>query len=116
MKNDFLIAITQICAEKNLPREVVLDALKAALVSAYKRSSGAGQDVDVEIGSNGEVKVFTSKSVVEEVTNPHVEMDLKEARSIKKDAQLGDGVITETTPRDFGRIAAQTAKQVVLQR
>ncbi len=116
MKNDFLIAITQICAEKNLPRDVVLDALKAALVSAYKRSSGAVQDVDVEIGSNGEVKVFTSKSVVEEVTNPHAEMDLKEARAIKKDAQLGDVVTTETTPRDFGRIAAQTAKQVVLQR
>ncbi|MDO8690498.1 MAG: transcription termination factor NusA [Dehalococcoidia bacterium] len=118
MKNDFLIAITQICAEKNLPREVVLDALEAALVSAYKRSFGAGQNVVVKIGSTtGEVKVFTNRSVVEEVTNPQVEVDLKEARAIKKDAQLGDVVELETIPpRDFGRIAAQTAKQVVLQR
>lgn len=118
MKNDFLIAITQICAEKNLPREVVLDALEAALVSAYKRSFGAGQNVAVKIGSTtGEVKVFTNKSVVEEVTNPQLETGLKEAQAIKKDAQLGDVVEMETTPpKDFGRIAAQTAKQVVLQR
>lgn len=117
MKNEFLIAITQICAEKNLAREVVLDALEAALVSAYKRTFGVGQNVAVRIGSGtGEVKVFTLKTVVEEVANSLTEMDLKEARSIKKDAQIGDTIELETTPKDFGRIAAQTAKQVVLQR
>lgn len=117
MKNEFLIAITQICAEKSLAREVVLDALEAALVSAYKRTFGAGQNVLVKIAPNtGEVKVFTRKTVVEEVTNPGAEMDLKEAKTFRKDAQLGDVIDVETTPHDFGRIAAQTAKQVVLQR
>src|SRR3990172_1571457 len=109
MKNDFLIAITQICAEKSLAREVVLDALEAALVSAYKRTFGVGQSVSVKIApSTGEVKVFARRTVAEVVVDPRAEMDLKEARALKKDAQLGDVVDVETTPHDFGRIAAQT--------
>jgi len=117
MKNEFLIAITQICAEKSLSREVVMDALEAALVSAYKRTFGVGQNISVKISpTTGEVKVFTRKNVVEDVADPRMEMDLKEAKTFKKDAQVGDPIDVETTPHDFGRIAAQTAKQVVLQR
>lgn len=118
MKNEFLIAITQICAEKNLPKEVVLDALKAALASAYKRAYGVSQDIDVRVSDKtGEFSVYILKHVVDEVTNPQVEMDLTEARIHKKDVQVGDVVEMETTaPQEFGRIAAQTAKQVVLQR
>lgn len=117
MKNEFLIAITQICAEKNLPREVVFDALKAALVSAYKRTFGITGEVSVKISEvSGEVKVFTRRIVVSELTDSRSEISLKEAKAIKKDAQLGDEIDVESTPHDFGRIAAQTAKQVVLQR
>ncbi len=118
MKNEFLIAITQICAEKNLPREVVLDALKAALASAYKRAyGGVNQDIDVKVSEKGEFSVYALKRVVEEVTNPQTEVDLKEARTRRKDAEVGETIEFEaTTPQEFGRIAAQTAKQVVLQR
>lgn len=117
MKNEFLIAITQICAEKSLAREVVLDALKTALVSAYKRTFGASENVFVKLSeTTGEVKVYTQKTVVEEVANPGLEIDLKAALTRKKNVQLGDVIDLESTPKDFGRIAAQTAKQVVLQR
>jgi N utilization substance protein A len=117
MKNEFLIAITQICAEKNLPREVVLEAVQAALASAYKRTFGAGQNIHVRVMPNtGEVKVYVQKTVVEEVTDPKTQISLAEAQSVQKDAQPGQVLEFENTPHDFGRIAAQTAKQVVLQR
>jgi len=117
MKNDFLIAIKQLCAEKNLPEGVVLEAIEAALNSAYKRDAGANQNVNVKfVRATGEVKVFVQKTVVETVSDPHTEITLAEARRWKPDAALGDVIEIESTPHDFGRIAAQTAKQVVLQR
>ncbi|MBI2886295.1 MAG: transcription termination/antitermination protein NusA [Chloroflexi bacterium] len=118
MKNDFLIAITQLSAEKNLPKEVVLEAVEAALASAFKKEvPGATPNVTVKVNPNtGEVTVYTLKTVVEEVEDPHIEMTLEEARTHDKKAQLGDTIQLETMPRNAGRIAAQTAKQVVMQR
>ena len=117
MKNEFLIAITQLSAEKNLPREVVFQAVEAALVSAFKKDSQATANVVVRIHpSTGEVKVFTQKDVVETVTDEQREITLSEALRLKPEAAIGDVVEFETTPQNAGRIAAQTAKQVVLQR
>jgi N utilization substance protein A len=117
MKSDFLIAITQIAAEKNLPKEVVLQAVETALISAYKKDSEATSNIVVRIDRNtGNVHVFAQKAVVEEVEDERVDISLKEARRIKPDAQLGDILEFEVTPANAGRIAAQTAKQVVLQR
>lgn len=117
MKSEFLIAITQIAAEKNLPKEVVLQAVETALVSAYKRDSEATGNIVVRIDRDtGGVHVYAQRAVVEEVEDPRVDISLEEARRIKPDAQLGDIIENEVTPANAGRIAAQTAKQVVLQR
>ncbi len=118
MKSDFIIALTQLAAERNLPREIVLSAIEAALASAYKRDSlAAGQNISVKLDpGSGDVSVFVVKNVVEDVEDPLVELNLKEAKKIKKDAAIGDVVPTEDLQHSAGRIAAQTAKQVVLQR
>jgi len=118
MKSEFMLAITQLAAEKNLPREVVLEAVEAALVSAFRKNNfAANQDIAVKIHPNtGEVAVFAQKTVVETVTDPRNELSLDEARKISKDAQLSELIEVEATPKNAGRIAAQTAKQVVLQR
>ncbi len=118
MKSDFLIAITQLSAEKNLPREVILEAVEAALVSAYKKDEYvANQNISVTISpSSGEVKVFAQKAVVEVPDNPQREIALAEVRKLNQNVQIGEIVEVEVTPRNAGRIAAQTAKQVVLQR
>jgi len=117
MKSELLIAITQMAAEKNLPREVVLRAVEAALASAYKKDSGLQGNITVHIDrERGTVHVYQHRTVVEEVTDPKVEIGLEEARRLKPDARPGDTITTEVTPTNAGRIAAQTAKQVVLQR
>ncbi|MBI2873349.1 MAG: transcription termination/antitermination protein NusA [Chloroflexi bacterium] len=118
MKSDFLIALTQLAAERNLPREMVLSAIEAALASAYRRDNATtGQDITVRLNpATGEVKVLTLKTVVEPVSDPRKELTLTEARRIKRDAALGDVVELEAELQNAGRIAAQTAKQVVMQR
>jgi len=117
MKSDFLIAITQIAAEKNLPKEVVLQAVETALASAYKKDSEATGNIVVRIDRNsGNVHVYAQKAVVEEVEDSRVDIALEEARRLKPDIQLGEIMEFEVTPANAGRIAAQTAKQVVLQR
>lgn len=118
MKSDFLLAITQLSAEKNLPKDVVLTAVEAALVSAYKKDAlFANQNISVKINpSTGKVEVWVEKTVVEKVTNPISEITLKEAKKIKPDIKPGETLMVESTPENAGRIAAQTAKQVILQR
>jgi N utilization substance protein A len=116
-KNDFLTAITQLSAEKNLPKEVVFEAVEAALASAYKKDALANANLVVKIDPNtGGARVFMQKAVVEEVEDPKVEISLEEARQIQPNTYVGDTVNIEVTPANAGRIAAQTAKQVVLQR
>jgi N utilization substance protein A len=117
MKSDFLIAITQIAAEKNLPKEVVLQAVETALASAYKKDSEGTGNIVVRIDrDSGNVHVYAQKAVVEEVEDSRVDIALDEARRLKPDIQLGEIMEFEVTPANAGRIAAQTAKQVVLQR
>ncbi len=118
MKSDFLLAITQLSAEKNLPKDVVLTAVEAALASAYKKDHfSADQNIAVKINpASGKVEVWAEKTVVEKPADPLNEISLKEAKAIKEDAELGETVMVESTPANAGRIAAQTAKQVILQR
>jgi len=118
MKSDFLIAITQLSAEKNLPKEVVLSAVEAALVSAYRKDNfDVEQNVLVRINPNtGAVTVWAGKTVVTKPDNLKTQISLKEARKIKPDAALDEEIVVEATPHNAGRIAAQTAKQVILQR
>ncbi len=118
MKSDFLIAITQLSSEKNLPKEVVLQAVETALASAYKKDRDFfGQDLNVKINpSTGDIKVYILRTVVEKVSDEKKEISLEEAKRYKKDARLEDVLVMEAPSQQAGRIAAQTAKQVVLQR
>jgi len=119
MKSDFLIALTQLAAERHLPREQVLGAIEVALASAFKKDNPAsGQNISVTLNPNtGEVSVFALKTVVETVEDQDKEVTVAGAQSIKKGAVLGDEVAAaEPLPHNASRIAAQTAKQVVLQR
>lgn len=118
MKSDFMLAITQLSAEKNLSKEVVLGAVESALVSAYRKNNFAlNQNVSVKINpSTGEVSVWAQKTVVEKVTDPRQEISLADARRLDNKAAVDDQLMVEDTPSNAGRIAAQTAKQVILQR
>lgn len=117
MKNDFLVAITQLCSERNLPKEVVIQAVEQALVSAYKRNYGGGQNISATIDpATGKVKIFAHKTVVEQVADKRNEVSLEEARTYDPMAEIGATIQIESTPDGFGRIPAQTAKQVILQR
>ncbi|TET42447.1 MAG: transcription termination/antitermination protein NusA [Dehalococcoidia bacterium] len=118
MKTELRTAITQLSAERNLPKEVVLAALESALASAYKRNiSALEQDVLVKVDPDiGEINFYIQKVVVDSVTNPNHEISLEEARKLRVTAQLGDVINIECTPKNIGRIAVQAAKQVVLQR
>jgi N utilization substance protein A len=118
MKSDFLLAITQLSAEKGLSKEVVLGAVESALASAYRKNNFApNQVVSVKISpTTGKVEVWAEKTVVKQVTDPRAEISLAEAKKIKKDVKIDDVLNVESTPQNAGRIAAQTAKQVILQR
>ena len=118
MKSEFLLAITQLSAEKNLPKEVVISAVESALVSAYRKDSFLPtQNIEVKINRNtGRVEVWAEKTVVAKPADLKQEISLVEARRIKSDVKLGELIMVESTPQDAGRIAAQTAKQVILQR
>ncbi|MBN1693042.1 MAG: transcription termination/antitermination protein NusA [Dehalococcoidales bacterium] len=118
MKSDFLLAITQLSAEKNLPKDVVLNAVEAALVSAYKKDSfSSNQNIAVKINPNtGAVEVWVEKTVVEKPKDREIEISLREAKKTNSDIKVGEAIMIESTPANAGRIAAQTAKQVILQR
>ncbi len=118
MKSEFMVAITQLSAEKNLSREVVLAAVESALISAYRKDSFApNQNLAVKINPNtGGVKVYVKKTVAEKVADAVNEITLAAAHKIDKNARIGDTLTIEATPPNAGRIAAQTARQVILQR
>ena len=118
MKSDFILAITQLSAEKNLPKDVVIAAVEAALVSAYRKDAfSPNQNIQVKISQvTGKVQVWAEMNVVERVSDSRSEISLAAARRIKPDAEIGQTVMVESTPANAGRIAAQTAKQVIMQR
>ncbi len=114
---ELILALEALCAEKRIPKEVLFDTLEAALISAYKRNFASAQNVLVDINrETGDIKVYSCKEVVEEVENEMLQISLSEAKKVYGNYAVGDIVNVEVTPANFGRIAAQTAKQVVTQR
>lgn len=117
MNSDLFAAITSLEKEKGISKEVLFEALEVALVSAYKRNFQSSPTVRVSIDrETGDIKVFAQLKVVEDVASEEQEVSLYEARVYEPRCQPGDTVEMEVTPKEFGRIAAQTAKQVVIQR
>lgn len=117
MKADFIQALEEIEKGKGVSKDILIDAIEAALISAYKRNFGSSQNVEVEIDEeSGEVEVYAKKDVAEDVEDELLQISLEDARNIDEKYQIGDIVNIEITPKNFGRIAAQTAKQVVVQR
>ena len=118
MNSEFMLALEELEREKNISKDILLDTIEAALISAYKRNYNTNQNnVLVNIDrDNGEVRVFVQKEVSEEVEDTLSQISLEDAQNISATYEIGDIVNVEDTPAAFGRIAAQTAKQVVTQR
>jgi N utilization substance protein A len=117
MNKEFIFAMDALEKEREISKDLLIEAIESALVSAYKKNYGTSQNVRVNIDrEQGDIDVFMRKDVVEEVADPFVEVSLEEARAIDPEYELGDVIEYQVTPKDFGRIAAQTAKQVVVQR
>ena len=117
MSSELLDALTALEKQKGISREVLLEAIEAALVTAYKRNFNQAQNVRVDLNSDsGSMKVYARKDVVEEVEDDRLQISLEDAQVINPAYELEDVYEEEVTPKDFGRIAAQTAKQVVTQR
>ena len=117
MNADFIEALNAIEKERGISKDILIDAVESALVSAYKRNYGATGNVRAVVDRDtGESQIFASKSVVEQVENPHGEISLEQAKQINPLYEVGDVLEEEAMPQSFGRIAAQTAKQVVVQR
>ena len=111
-----MMAINQVCHERQLPLDIVLEAVEVALISAYKRNF-SGNHVTAQIDAkSGEPLIFVEKMVVDELEDEKNEITLVEAKKLQPNAEAGSLVSVESTPANFGRIAAQTAKQVILQR
>ncbi len=118
-KNEFALAFNEVLEEKQLSKEIILGAIESAMVSAYRRAVNAStaQQVEAKVDTEtGRVTIFAEKEVVEDVQEEKTEVTLEEARKVTPEAQLGDMVIVDSTPADFGRVAAQTARQVIQQR
>ena len=117
MSKALIAGINQVATDKGLDREVIFTAIEAALVSAYKRNYGSVANVSAEVDRvTGDMRIFAEREVVEELFNPRTEILEADARKVQPSSKLGDVIRVETHPDDFGRIAAQTAKQVILQR
>ncbi|MEX2144190.1 MAG: transcription termination factor NusA [Anaerolineales bacterium] len=119
MKKEFSLAFNEVLDDKQLPREVILQAVKDALVQAYRKTvvASTAQLIEASIDEQtGEVHIFAEKEVVEEVQDDRTEVTLENARKVDPKANLNDIVIVESTPENFGRVAAQTARQMIQQR
>ncbi|HJV15821.1 MAG TPA: transcription termination factor NusA [Bacillales bacterium] len=117
MSSELLDALTLLEKEKGISRDVLIEAIEAALVSAYRRNFNQAQNVRIDLNlDSSSIRVFARKEVVDQVFDPRLEISLEEATKINPNYQIEDIVEMEVTPKNFGRIAAQTAKQVVTQR
>jgi N utilization substance protein A len=119
MKNDFALALNEVLEDRGLTKEVVIEAIEAAMVSAYRRAVNAStaQHVEAKVDpNNGEVSIFAEKEIVDDVQDERTEVELTIAKKVDPNAELGGMVIVDTTPKNFGRVAAQTARQVIQQR
>ncbi len=117
MSSELMQALNEIEKDRGIPKAALIDAIKSALNTAYKKNFGIAQSVNVDINEvSGEVKVFSQKTVVDQVGDDRLEINIDEARELYPDSNIEDLVYVEITPSNFGRIAAQTAKQVVIQK
>jgi len=118
MQSQFIAAINQLAAEKNLPREVIFDTIQAALSAAYRKDYGnKEQEVEVELSESGEsATIYLVKEVVKKVNDDDLQISLANAKKYKKTAKVGSTIKIDVTPLEYGRIAAQSAKQVIIQR
>lgn len=119
MKNEFELAFNEVLEDRQLPKDVVLEALEAAMVSAYRRAVNASNAQHIEAAidlETGHVSIFAEKEVVENIQDDRTEVLLADALEVDANASPGEMVIVETTPENFGRVAAQTARQVIQQR
>lgn len=117
INKDFFQALDELEAQKKINKEQFLETLEAALTSAYKKMYGEAKNALVKLNpEKNTIKIYSYKTVVNEVEDPDKEISLEDARAIKKSYDVGDSVVNEESTKDFGRIAAQTAKQVVMQR
>lgn len=115
--DDLFRIIRELEKERNLPREALLNIIKQAIAKAYQKHTGREENLRIDIDFEGRnVGIYVNKIVVERVKNPALEISLQEAKTVKPDAKVGEVIEIEVTPFDFGRIAAQTAKQVLLQK
>jgi N utilization substance protein A len=115
MRTEFQAAIAQLIHEKGLPQDVVMEAVGNALLAAYRKSSGGGENIRIEVARNGDVHVWANKRVVAQAQNPMDEISLAEAQLIEPHAALGQYMEVDS-PQIFNKIPAQTAKQIILQR
>ena len=119
MKKEFALAFAEVLEDKQLPQEIVVEALEAAMVSAYRKTVNASSAQQIQAKfdlETGEVQIFAEKEVVDDVQDERTEVTLEEALKYEPDTEIGNIVIVESTPEDFGRVAAQTARQVIQQR
>ncbi len=119
MKSEILLAFNELLEERQLPRQAIVQAIEAAMVHAYRKavSASGAQRVEARLDlERGQIKIFVEKEVVESVQDARTEVALEEARRIKPDVKVGEMIMVDSTPADFGRVAAQTARQVIQQR
>lgn len=119
MKNDFTLALNEVLEDRGLPKNIIVEAIEAAMVSAYRRSVNASnaQYIEAKINpDNGDVSIFAEKEVVDSVQDERTEVTLEDAKAVDPQAEIGDMVVVKSTPKNFGRVAAQTARQVIQQR
>lgn len=117
MNKEFIEAVEELEREKGISKDILIDAIESALVSAYKKNYGTSQNVRVEIDrASGDMSVFMGRDVVEFVEDEYSQCSLEEAQAVDPEYEIGDIIEYQVDPKDFGRIAAQTAKQVVVQR
>ncbi len=118
MQSQFLAAINQLCDEKNIPKDQVLETIKAAVRAAYRKDYGTkDQNIDVELDEGKElITIYMVKEIVKKVENPETQILLKEAERYNKSAKVGGEIRIDVTPMEYGRIAAQSAKQVIIQK
>ncbi|MFC0271333.1 transcription termination factor NusA [Metabacillus herbersteinensis] len=117
MSSELLDALSILEKEKGISKDIIIEAIEAALISAYKRNFNQAQNVRVDLNRDtGTMRVYARKDVVDDVYDPRLELSIEEAHRINPNYSVNDVVEIEVTPKDFGRIAAQTAKQVVTQR
>ena len=114
---ELITAMEELEKERGISKEYLLESLETALVTAYKRNFESAENVKVEINAeNGDIKVYAQKEVVKKVEDETLQISLADAKKYSKKPSVGDIINIEIIPKDFGRIAAQTAKQVVLQK